>query len=56
MSVSCTHTCIYMYACDMLCVCVPAYFVTDALFELLMKMVIEPVPADNELATGIIYI
>ena len=26
---------------------------TDALFDLLMKMVVEPVPADNQLATGI---
>ena len=27
-------------------------FAADALFELLMKMVVEPVPPDNELAAG----
>ena len=25
---------------------------SDALYDLLMKMVVEPVPADNELAAG----
>ena len=37
----------------MLCVYLSVMtFAADALFELLMKMVVEPVPPDNELAAG----
>lgn len=28
----------------------------DALFDLLMRMVVEPVPADNQMATGVYFI